>query len=192
MVTNAADWPKNADGTNKTVHQMSEQERATVLRPVLAGLLAALPENRLSVEEAEQALLDGRLGLQSVDLVRSVYSWQSEDGNYIAQWDIDQAIREVAEGNFFAIDWLTDEAKQGVYERCGWDADKLARVDPSIPGIGAPLRIPSLGVVSYILIDGTHRCVRAYLEKLPFGAKLLTDEAAKRCLVRADPELIPW
>lgn len=74
-----------------------------------------------------------------------------------------------------------------------WTRERAAQVDVSVPGIGAPVIID--GAIGYQLIDGTHRCARALADKRPFFARLLTDEAARMCII---PELttgweyLPW
>ena len=107
-------------------------------------------------------------------------------------WDVAAALREVEAGHVEVTVPIDREEMAGIRQNCHWDAAKIDHVDPTIPGIGAPLMLPDEKVVIYILIDGTHRCVRALRDGLPFHARLLTFEAAKRCLLSCPPELLPW
>jgi hypothetical protein len=80
---------------------------------------------------------------------------------------------------------------QGIVERNGWDQAHVDETTLSTPGLAAPVRGLD-GQVFYLLIDGTHRCVRAYQRGLPFFAYLLPDPAAKACCLFASPGLMPW
>lgn len=82
------------------------------------------------------------------------------------------------------------EAMAEIAERNDWNEAHLTEVDIADPGIGAPFLWNN--AIEYLLIDGTHRCVRAMREGKTFRAHLLSDDAAKRCLISADKRLLPW
>lgn len=79
---------------------------------------------------------------------------------------------------------------RAITERNSWEPSRVADVNIADPGIGAPFIWE--GTASYLLIDGTHRCVRAYRERKPFAVRLLTDEAARRCYISGPTDLMPW
>jgi hypothetical protein len=58
------------------------------------------------------------------------------------------------------------------------------------PGIAAPLVFD--GRIAYVLIDGQHRCARALRDGIVFKAQLLTDAAARLCLIDCPPSLSPF
>lgn len=104
-------------------------------------------------------------------------------------WNVTAAKAEVAKGHTFTTVPIAREEMQGIATRNDFDEAHLAAVDDTQPGIGAPLYIPGEGVI-YILIDGTHRCVKALRAGRTFSAQLLTNEAAMRCVLRGDARLL--
>jgi hypothetical protein len=76
-----------------------------------------------------------------------------------------------------------------VAKRYDYDRAHVAEVDCAVPGIAAPLLED--GQVMYVVIDGIHRCVRAYQEGRPFQVHVLADADARRCVVTAPPGWIP-
>lgn len=107
-------------------------------------------------------------------------------------WNINQAKVEVATASsVIATVEIERDQMQIIATRSEFDEAHLPRVDITQPGIGAPVVLPD-GSVAFILIDGTHRCVRAYREGRPFFARLLTDEAAARCVITAPEGRLPW
>jgi hypothetical protein len=63
-------------------------------------------------------------------------------------------------------------------------------VDPSIPGIAAPILWE--GTAMYTLVDGNHRNMRALRDGLPFFVHLLTAQESRDCILSiSDPTLIP-
>ena len=105
-------------------------------------------------------------------------------------WDINRAMAEVDAGQVLATLEVPRDQLESIREKNSWDPGVVAKADPSQPGIGAP--IVHEGRVIYVLIDGTHRAVRALQDGVPFMACLLTDEAARRCVLRGDDALLPW
>lgn len=108
-------------------------------------------------------------------------------------WDINLAREEADAGHLVATAEIDRDQMQEISERNEFDEAKVELVDDSLPGIGAPLRIPpQFGTgIAYILIDGTHRCIKALRHGRIFKARLLTDEAADRCWIAGDERLRP-
>lgn len=75
--------------------------------------------------------------------------------------------------------------------RNDFDEAHLADVDLSQPGIAAPL-IYERREVMYVLVDGTHRCVRAHREGRIFWAQLVTDAVSRAYTISGPEELLPW
>jgi len=73
---------------------------------------------------------------------------------------------------------------------------KVLAADIGQPGIAAPFMwrgsaaFAPYGIV-YILVDGIHRAVRAYRERKPFYAHILTDAQSRRCVLSAPTGVIP-
>lgn len=190
VVRPADGWPQRPGGANKTVQEMTTEERTTILRPLLAAMLAQLPaEEQVPLDEVEAAVLDGRLELGTRAFEAPVFTYEVP-GFAPVHWDITFAIAEAEAGHVVATVAIEPEHMAAIRAGNAWDAAKLDTVDPTIPGIGAPIIIE--GKVIYILIDGTHRCVRCLRDGLPFHARLLTDEAARRCVLSGPAALLPW
>jgi len=105
------------------------------------------------------------------------------------RWNVTQAQAEIAAGHVLARSEIAPSDMQAIADSNEWTEEGVANADAALDGIAAP--ILALGVVIYVLIDGTHRCVRALREGRPFFAKLLTDDANRRCVIDADPGLVP-
>lgn len=105
-------------------------------------------------------------------------------------WNVTIAKLEAAEGNLIATVEMSREDMAGVVRQNSFEEAHLADVDITLPGVGAPVVWENK--ILYVMIDGTHRCVRAYREDKPFVVQLLTDEAAKRSFVGGPPNLMPW
>lgn len=107
------------------------------------------------------------------------------DGGGTVTWDTTLAV-ELAnvDAHVRAVVDIDVVEMRGIMERNDWSEAKIATVDCSIPGVGAPIEVN--GEKFYILIDGTHRCVRALRDGLIFRARLLTVMAAARCVL-SDP-----
>lgn len=111
------------------------------------------------------------------------------------RWDVTVAQQLVTAGHTRALVPISVQTTREIAERNTWDPAKLDHVDPSIPGICAPLVKPDDpgGPHIYsVLIDGTHRCARAARDGLPFSAYLLTDDAARACVIDGPAVLLPW
>jgi hypothetical protein len=61
-------------------------------------------------------------------------------------------------------------------------SEHVDHVDPHDPGLGV------IVTGKAILIDGTHRCLRAWRERLPFAIRMLPDELAGRFLLCKPPQ----
>jgi hypothetical protein len=62
--------------------------------------------------------------------------------------------------------------------------------DPTVPGVGAGFWHPDFKEWYTVLIDGTHRCVRAVELHLPFHAYLLSPQDSYACLLFAPPKAL--
>jgi hypothetical protein len=107
------------------------------------------------------------------------------------RWDILQAKAHVQAGHVLTRLTLSRETQQDIADRNTWDPAKLDQSDPTVPGIAAPL-VYDGRTVMYVLIDGLHRNARALRDHRPFQAYLLTDAAARDCVLEGDPRLLPW
>src|SRR5262245_40611355 len=68
----------------------------------------------------------------------------------------------------------------------------VPKANPEVPGLCAPILDPAHhGAVTSILIDGVHRCVKAYREGKPFQLIMLPSPIAWECLLDAPPWAIP-
>jgi hypothetical protein len=106
-------------------------------------------------------------------------------------WDITLAKQcvELPGGVLTVVDIPLDEMAR-IVARNTHDPTRLPHVDPSHPGIAAPLVFD--GRVAYVLIDGQHRCARALQEGIVFKAQLLADAAARLCMLDCPPSLSPF
>jgi hypothetical protein len=125
-----------------------------------------------------------------IALPSEVFTYTFIDGRRM-MWNIDRAkaILDSGRGMFQTIA-LTRDAMQDTLTNNDIDAAKLAAADPAQPGIGAPCCFA--GHCFYLLIDGTHRAVKALQTNVGFDVRLLTDEAARECLMMADAGPVPW
>lgn len=105
-------------------------------------------------------------------------------------WDVTTARERADAGGIAATVMIDKEQMELIARNNDWQASKLAHVDIAIPGIGAPMVWQ--GQIIYVLIDGTHRCVRALHEGKPFEARLLSDDAARQSVLFAPAGLMPW
>jgi hypothetical protein len=62
------------------------------------------------------------------------------------------------------------------------DAGHLAHVDPSEPGVVGTVRVWS--APEQVLLDGHHRAARALADRVPFRARVLTEEETAACTTR--------
>ncbi len=106
-------------------------------------------------------------------------------------FNVDQALREVdTPGSVLMTVEIEREELAAIQRRNFWIPERIDAVDPTIPGIGVPLS--HAGQLFYILIDGTHRAVKALRDGVKFEARLLTDAAARRCFIDGPRELVRW
>lgn len=68
----------------------------------------------------------------------------------------------------------------------------VAKADPSVPGIAAPIVDTDKQMVIYVLIDGQHRLRKALRTGQGFTAWLLTDAAARACTIEGPAHRMPW
>lgn len=131
---------------------------------------------------------DYEVTLQRTDKVVEGFTYHTILGQTI-RWNVTQAQEEVKAGHVLVRTEIDRPAMQDIANANEWTEEGVADADPSIDGIAAPLL--AMGTVIYVLIDGTHRLVRAMRDGKPFFAKLLTDDANRRCVVSADEGMVP-
>lgn len=137
-----------------------------------------------------KATLDRLLqGLESGELKRATETYTYEWASGSVTWNITQAKQLIAEGR--AVGWndVAHDQLQRIAERYDYDEATVARADPCVPGIAAP--ILDQGQVVYVIIDGIHRAVRAYRDGQPFIVLILSDEDSRACILGNPEGLIP-
>ena len=118
------------------------------------------------------------------------FTYTFDNGDVII-WNADEAEKLLSAGGHRETIPVDREQMEVLMARCEWDAKHVETANPDQPGIGAPVKlvdpkdIREAGGrdVIYIIIDGIHRCVRAYMEQRPFHVRLLTDAASRACVV---------
>lgn len=99
-------------------------------------------------------------------------------------WDITRAREHVEKQDVAGLDEIPIGVLQEIAASNEWEQSVVDKADPSRPGIAAP--IVAMGQVIYILVDGTHRAVKALQQGRTFSAWLLTPAANRACLVRCE------
>lgn len=107
----------------------------------------------------------------------------------VLMWDVTKAREEVERNEVVGLSEIPPMTLAEIAASNEWTRAGVEAADPSKHGIAAP--VVAFGQVIYVLIDGTHRAVRALKDKKPFSAWMLNDAANRRCLVRGKKELIP-
>ncbi len=105
----------------------------------------------------------------------------------IILWNITLA-KDLIEQRSQDIIEIVKEEMVKIVLRNEYDHDHSNHVDPSIPGIGAPIVFEN--TIIYMLIDGIHRCARALRDNVPFYARLLTDDDARACILQCPEEVL--
>jgi hypothetical protein len=113
-------------------------------------------------------------------------------GYYMLLFNIDRALELANSGQSVAVVEIPREEMQAIAASGGWRAERVAAVDYRIPGIFAPVYIPKIDKIIFILIDGTHRCVAALQANQPFSARVLSASAAEEIMLLSDRRLMPW
>lgn len=113
-----------------------------------------------------------------LELVTYIFTF--DDGHTI-QWNITQALKYVAQLEASQAIEVPGEALRIFVANNTPDPQRYDLVDPTIPGIAAPIRTE--GRIEYILIDGNHRAGRALRDGLPFRAYTLSDIASRSCIL---------
>ena len=111
------------------------------------------------------------------------------DGYPPLRWNVTLAKALVRQGQVLTTVDVPREELVNITTRNEWDPAHAALVDCAQPGIAAPIIWE--GRLTYMPIDGTHRCARALQLGVPMRMQLLTDDAAKRCY-SGPVELMPW
>jgi hypothetical protein len=131
-----------------------------------------------------QHMLLESLSIETVDLETFRYDIP---GYQTLVWNVTRAKAEIAAGQVLATVPIVPEEMAAIEAKNGFDPAHLDQVDHTQPGIGAPFWWK--GQVQYLLIDGTHRCVKAHRAGAEFQVRLLTDRGARRCLLAGDKRL---
>jgi hypothetical protein len=119
------------------------------------------------------------------------FTYTLEAGGYLS-WDITRAKRWVVDqlraGKAATLTLAEMPRAEMARIATTWDINEawVAGANPEYPGLSAPILDPAQGgAVTYVLIDGVHRCVKAYREGKPFKAIVLPDAVAWDCLLDA-------
>ena len=116
------------------------------------------------------------------------FTFENGDGEAIYLVTLAKVLVEA--GQVVACIEIPQAMMSEIAQRNEWDPAKLDRADPSIPGIAVPMI--NDGQIQYTLIDGMHRLARAIRDGLSFKAHLLTDDAARACLITGPAHRMPW
>lgn len=108
-----------------------------------------------------------------------VFRFTPFDGGAERAWDVTMALELRASPNMVEGMGCMGRAElAGITARNVWTAEHLPAVNPDEPG----LAVPDADTGTWILIDGTHRAVRAYVDgRDGFDVYLLTPEAGALC-----------
>ena len=123
------------------------------------------------------------------------YTYTLQEGRGSMTWYVTLAQEIVAQGGL-DIEEVVREQQQHIATHYDITEAKVARAHIGTPGIAAPFiwqgnsTIAPPGIV-YILIDGTHRAVRAYRERKPFYCYVLSPAQSRACLLSGPSEVIP-
>jgi hypothetical protein len=122
------------------------------------------------------------------DVVKTGFSFVVEGfGEY--DWDIAMAKRIVSNVPHEAVVLLPEELA-GLASNNGIDEEHVMHVDVDIPGIMAQAWDPSQNCPAVVLIDGSHRAVKALITGVEFRVCVLSDQESNQCLKR-QPVLAP-
>ena len=128
--------------------------------------------------------------LTRTDVEHEAFTFTTIFGD-VFTWDITRA-REFAQAGGEHVVGLSEIPPQVLAEIAAsneWQQDVVDKADPSQHGIAAPM--VAAGQIIYVLIDGTHRAVKALQTRQTFCAWMLSDKANRACLVRGREGLVP-
>jgi hypothetical protein len=118
---------------------------------------------------------------------RLIYTLRYDDATIV--WDITKALELITFSCAAVVEMPAEEMEQTLHI-VKHSAARFNEVDHSIPGIGAPLY--DNGVLVMRLIDGTHRCGKAWHLGHQFWVRVLRREASRACILECgDWRLIP-
>lgn len=119
---------------------------------------------------------------------RLIYTLHVDEATRIV-WDITKALELITFSCATVVE-MPAEAMERTLHTVQHTATRFNEVDHSIPGIGAPLY--DNGVLAMRLIDGTHRCGKAWHLGHQFWVRVLRKEASRACILECgDWRLIP-
>jgi hypothetical protein len=117
-----------------------------------------------------------------------IYRYDLDTGGTIL-WNVTLAQAFIAAGRSLGLEEVPRAQMALVAARDAYDPVHVGEVDPTTPGICAPLI--EAGAVQYIVIDGRHRLVRAYQMGQPFQVEVLRDRDARICVLAAPQGRLP-
>ena len=182
-------WRVIVGGYATTAKHHSERAAYADLRELVMGV--RVPEfGERPVRVSTSVVIESDdIRLTRTEVEHEAFTFTTIYGDVIT-WDITHAreqvrTRQIAGLHEIPRDVLAEIAAANEWTQAGVDAADVSR-----HGISAPL--VANGRVVYILIDGTHRAVRALQTNKPFCVWLLTDEGNRDCIVNTtQPALVP-
>lgn len=155
---------------------MTEQETTAALQALeheIADMIA---------EGFDPSAIREALKLIGAELTRQQTFTYEIPGRTPLVWDVNAAFEAVARGEIDGWTELPPEALAHIARANVYDEAAVERADPTAYGIAVEVR-HSDGRDYSILIDGTHRAVKAYRDGVPFRAVILTRAAARACML---------
>jgi hypothetical protein len=123
-------------------------------------------------------------------VMRGELSWDTETFDYDVPglgrwtWDVTAAKQILTTWTREALP-MPAEVTADIARQYRYAEERLPLVDPALPGIAASFWYPPEQRRVLVLIDGTHRCVRAMREGRPFHVFLLSEAESDSCLLDA-------
>lgn len=125
-----------------------------------------------------------------VKVMRGELSWDTETFDYdvpgLGRWTWDVTAAKHILTTWTREAWpIPEEVMENIARQYSYAEERLPLVDPTVPDIAASFWYPAEQRRVLVLIDGTHRCVRARREGLPFHVFLLSEAESDSCLLDA-------
>jgi hypothetical protein len=127
-----------------------------------------------------------------------VYTYTFHNGDEV-MWDISMAkhiVETHPEAIVKTIELPTDVLRD-LSTHNEWTEERVKSCDPSQPGLAAVVMGkrdgdgPDVPQYFAIVIDGTHRGVKALREGKPFSVRVLSDTASRACALFCSPGRLP-
>ena len=122
-----------------------------------------------------------------------IYTFTFQPSGKQVTWDVSKAKEMVRKGEVFMKMPVPREQLEIIVKTYEWQEEAVKSADLAWPGIGAPIIVEEDGhlAITYTLIDGIHRCIKAYRENKEMFAWTLTDWGSWNCIMQADAETVP-